>query len=202
MKAPPPPSASTGAPAAASKASAASAYRLSALLNFAAGTSAKPWLWAVETERGRYCIRAGARASRCHVERRPSPAGERVVLSDLGKEGKGRDGRASRKPPAPAVWEDVATEVTEAVAAVIEPQVRKAADDLYARMMETVQDYLADNLRFNLSSRLESAEREGARLRKEVFDARSQRIDLADALNNLISAAAAPSLPDRLRVAH
>lgn len=99
----------------------------------------------------------------------------------------------SEHPYTPAVWEDVATEVTEAVAAVIEPQVRKAADDLYARMMETVQDYLADNLRFNLSSRLESAERENARLRKECWDVRNQRIALAGALNNLISAASAPS---------
>lgn len=85
----------------------------------------------------------------------------------------------------PAVWEDVATEATEAVAAVIEPQVRKAADDLYARMMESVQDYLADNLRFNLSSRLETAEREGARLRKECWDVRNQRIALVEALKTI-----------------
>lgn len=78
----------------------------------------------------------------------------------------------------PAVWEDVATEVTEAVAAVIEPQVRKAADDLYIRMMETVQDYLADNLRFNLSSRLESSEREAVRLRRDCYDLGLQRAEM------------------------
>jgi len=77
-------------------------------------------------------------------------------------------------------WEDVATEVTEAIAAEIEPLIRRTADDIYERIMTGAQDYLAENLRFNLSSRLESAEREAARLRKENYD-----------LNQALSAGAA-----------
>lgn len=124
-----------------------------------------------------------------------------VIDDSLGPNWTPRDGakavlgafRAMAVKTAPAAWEDVATEVTEVVAAVIEPLARKAADDIYERLMETAQDYLANNLRFNLSSRLGSAEGEAARLRKECFDIRAQRIALAEALNNLISAASAPS---------
>lgn len=73
-------------------------------------------------------------------------------------------------PKSAATWEDVAVEVTELVAAALEPLARKAADDIYERMMETAQDYLADNVRFNLSSRLEASERGYAIARKQVFD--------------------------------
>lgn len=73
-------------------------------------------------------------------------------------------------PKSAAPWEDVAVEVTELMAASFEPLARKAADDIYARLMDTAQDYLADNIRFNLSSLLEAAEREAATQRKAVFD--------------------------------
>lgn len=88
-------------------------------------------------------------------------------------------------PEGAASWEDVAVEVTELMAASFEPLARKAADDIYERLMETAQDYLADNIRFNLSSRLEASERGYAIARKQVFDLGQTNKTMAAALKQI-----------------
>lgn len=63
-------------------------------------------------------------------------------------------------------WEDVADDVTGAIEKAVQPLIRKAADDIYAGLLDTTQDYLRDNLAFNIASRINSAEREAARDRE------------------------------------
>jgi hypothetical protein len=58
-----------------------------------------------------------------------------------------------------SVWDTVAAEVTTTVATSMEPTVRKVADDLYDHLMTTVQDYLADNVAFNIAASLNAASR-------------------------------------------
>lgn len=64
--------------------------------------------------------------------------------------------------------------ITEAVEKiepnVLQPLVRKAADDFYGYVMEAAQDYLRDNMDFNLKAHLEMLERENARMRRELYE--------------------------------
>lgn len=48
----------------------------------------------------------------------------------------------------------------EEVREALEPEIRRAADGVYFRLLETVEEYLTDNATFNIQSRLDSAERE------------------------------------------
>lgn len=65
----------------------------------------------------------------------------------------------------------------DGVEAAVEPHVRKATDDIYERVMETVQDYLRDNAEWNIRTQIDTAEREARTLRaknaelKDQFDA-------------------------------
>lgn len=69
-----------------------------------------------------------------------------------------------------APWEPVAVEVLAAVEAKMVDVARKAGDDLYYSLLSGVQDYLIDNARFNIASRIESAERESANARRRLRD--------------------------------
>lgn len=57
-------------------------------------------------------------------------------------------------------FEAVSGGVLDAIRPVIEREVREAANQLYGATMEAVQDYLSDNVDFNIKSRLDAAERE------------------------------------------
>ena len=57
-------------------------------------------------------------------------------------------------------WEDVASDVTAAIELAVQPLIKRAADDIYAGLLDTTQDYLRDNLAFNIASRIDAAERE------------------------------------------
>lgn len=57
-------------------------------------------------------------------------------------------------------FEAVSSGVLASIRPVIEREVRGAADQLYGATMEAVQDYLSDNINFNIKSQLEAAERE------------------------------------------
>lgn len=69
--------------------------------------------------------------------------------------------------PKPHEWADEknpataeAIELLEMVTARAAYFSRKSADDLYGCLLETTQDYLIDNARFNIGERIASAERQ------------------------------------------
>lgn len=59
-------------------------------------------------------------------------------------------------------WEDVADDVTGAIEKAVQPLLKKAVDDIYGGLLEATQDYLKDNVAFNIASRISTAEREAA----------------------------------------
>lgn len=93
-------------------------------------------------------------------------------------------------------WDDVAAEVADVVAKAMAPTVRKASDDFYEGLMNTVQDYLADNITFNIASRLDAAER-GRRSEWE----RAERAEKASAMLLTVLIGAANTFR-RYEVAH
>lgn len=60
----------------------------------------------------------------------------------------------------PVAWETVAEEALGVMKVAADVAAKKAADDIYARILDTAQDYLEENLRFNIASTLATAERE------------------------------------------
>lgn len=76
-------------------------------------------------------------------------------------------------------WEDVADDVTGAIEKAVQPLLKKATDDIYAGLLDTTQDYLRDNLAFNIASRINTAER-------EAVSARQQCKEMAEALRALV----------------
>lgn len=63
-------------------------------------------------------------------------------------------------------WEDVADDVTGAIEKAVQPLLKKAVDDIYGGLLDATQDYLKDNLAFNIASRISTAEREAAQDRQ------------------------------------
>ena len=59
-------------------------------------------------------------------------------------------------------WEDVADDVTGAIEKAVQPLIKKATDSIYAGLLDATQDYLRDNLAFNIASRIDTAERQAA----------------------------------------
>lgn len=57
-------------------------------------------------------------------------------------------------------WEDVASDVTDAIEKAVQPLLKKATDEIYAGLLDTTQDYLRDNLAFNIAERINAAERQ------------------------------------------
>ena len=74
-------------------------------------------------------------------------------------------------------WEDVADDVTGAIEKAVQPLLKKAVDDIYSGLLDATQDYLKDNLAFNIASRIGTAER-------EAMSARSALKDLMNAVAN------------------
>lgn len=85
-------------------------------------------------------------------------------------------------------WEDVADDVTGAIGKAVQPLIKKAMDDIYAGLLDATQDYLRDNLAFNIASRINSAEREASSARQEIANFRERNAALAMALSGLSEA--------------
>jgi hypothetical protein len=79
-------------------------------------------------------------------------------------------------------WEDVADDVTGAIEKAVQPLLKQATDSIYAGLLDATQDYLRDNLAFNIASRIAAAEREAANDREELERERLIRSDLLEAL--------------------
>lgn len=61
---------------------------------------------------------------------------------------------------APIDWATVAEEALGVMKAAADVAAKRAADEIYARILDSAQDYLEENLRFNIASTLATAERE------------------------------------------
>lgn len=79
-------------------------------------------------------------------------------------------------------WEDVADDVTSAIEKAVQPLLKKAVDDIYGGLLDATQDYLKDNLAFNIASRIDVAEREAATARRKLQAEREAKADLVRAL--------------------
>ena len=64
--------------------------------------------------------------------------------------------------------------IAEAVAgiepSVLAPIIQRAADEFYERVMRSAEDYLRDNLDWNISSHISMLERENQRMRTELYE--------------------------------
>lgn len=65
-------------------------------------------------------------------------------------------------------WEDVADDVTGAIEKAVQPLLKKAVDDIYGGLLDATQDYLRDNVAFNIASRIDVAERQALSDRQEL----------------------------------
>jgi hypothetical protein len=84
-------------------------------------------------------------------------------------------------------WEDVADDVTGAIEKAVQPLLKKAVDDIYGGLLDATQDYLKDNLAFNIASRISTAEQEASNCRREI---EREREITAELLSACIHAAA------------
>ena len=84
-------------------------------------------------------------------------------------------------------WEDMADDVTGAIEKAVQPLIKKATDDIYAGLLETTQDYLKDNLAFNIASRISAAEREAVHDRQRCAVLIVALTELCEAIDDLIS---------------
>lgn len=77
-------------------------------------------------------------------------------------------------------WEDIAEDVTGAIEKAVQPLLKKAVDDIYAGLLDTTQDYLTENLAFNIASRIDCAEREAATARARIAQLEAERAELVE----------------------
>lgn len=76
-------------------------------------------------------------------------------------------------------WEDVADDVTGAIEKAVQPLLKKAVDDIYSGLLDATQDYLKDNLAFNIASRIDCAEREASTARQRCAELEAALEDIA-----------------------
>ena len=82
--------------------------------------------------------------------------------------------------------------------ALFQPAIRKAADDFYEQLLVGVQDYLKDNVQFNLSSHILTLEYTVRELRDSNSKATNAIKGLCIALQGILSSGHAISQPLRL----
>lgn len=81
-------------------------------------------------------------------------------------------------------WEDIADDVTGAIEKAVQPLIKKATDDIYSGLLDATQDYLKDNLAFNIASRIDCAEREASNARTLVKELLAAVIQYRDDLRH------------------
>lgn len=88
----------------------------------------------------------------------------------------------------PQDWDLVAPDVLKAAQEAIEVGVRKAADDLYDRMLYSVQEYFVENAAFNIASTIETCQRNmaAANEQREATEAENRRL-IADAKTDAVA---------------
>ena len=76
--------------------------------------------------------------------------------------------------------EEAQDEIARAVEKAVQPLLKKAVDDIYGGLLDTTQDYLKDNLAFNIASRISAAEREAAYDRERFHNLLQEVIRISD----------------------
>ncbi len=84
-------------------------------------------------------------------------------------------------------WPLAANQLCSAVEGKISETARRAAESIYEAVLESTQDYLRDNVVFNLSSQLAALHRETESLRAVADAARLTNSELVNALKLLRS---------------
>lgn len=82
-------------------------------------------------------------------------------------------------------WEDVADDVVTAIEKAVQPLIKQASADIYAGLLDTTQDYLRDNLAFNIAERISAAERQASADRIEADRLRGVNATLLEALEQV-----------------
>lgn len=93
-------------------------------------------------------------------------------------------------------WDDVSKPVLDAIAERLGPLVKRAADDLYERLLYDVQDNLTDNATFNIGSRIASADRQALHDRKAL----AAEIARTGSMFVLLSQLKLDGMPDQARL--
>lgn len=83
-------------------------------------------------------------------------------------------------------WEDVADDVVTAIEKAVQPLIKQASESIYAGLLDTTQDYLRDNLAFNIAERISAAERQASADRIEADRLRGVNATLLEALKRLL----------------
>ena len=85
-------------------------------------------------------------------------------------------------PLRPTPWEDAVEPICREVGARIGSVARDVTDSIYTDFMETVQDYLKENVAFNLASTIDAFKRENTALRTSEAKAVDRALMLEGAL--------------------
>lgn len=83
-------------------------------------------------------------------------------------------------------WEDVADDVTGAIEKAVQPRLKKVVDDIYSGLLDATQDYLKDNLAFNIASRIDCAEREASSALQRAAALESALLDVLYAVRDYL----------------
>jgi hypothetical protein len=91
------------------------------------------------------------------------------------------DATATSGAEGSAAWEAQATEAVAAVEESLRPLLRKASEGIYDDLLFTVQDYLLDNILYNVKSQIAAADRQANsdRQRAATEGARGDRLEAA-----------------------
>ena len=76
-------------------------------------------------------------------------------------------------------WEDVADDVTGAIEKAVQPLLKQATDSIYTGLLDATQDYLRDNLAFNITERIDAAERQAEYDRRRFNELQSAIVRIA-----------------------
>lgn len=95
----------------------------------------------------------------------------------------------------PVPWDEVADEALGVMKAAADVAAKKAADDIYQRILDASMDYLENNLRFNIGATLGVAERERRDAQDRVAGLVAQ-LDAARALTSEVRQRLAAELAD------
>jgi len=82
------------------------------------------------------------------------------------------------KTHTPLPWENVESEVTAAIKKATGPLLLKAADDFYGALLDATQDYLCENITYNIAARISVAERQALSDRQDLERERDKTADL------------------------
>ena len=97
----------------------------------------------------------------------------------------------------PGPWEDHAKLAVEAIQAAIEPRLKRVADDVYADLLYSVQDYLLSNVLGNVRGEIEAAHSQANYDRQRALKAEGNVRHLSAAVRMCIRCITHPELsPD------